>query len=224
VFTGLTLGRGRVVARRLGRSEAELTVEPDFDWDEPLVPGESVSVSGVCLTVTRLEGTRAFTAYASSETLRRTTLGEQDDVNVERALRLRDRLGGHLVTGHVDGVGRLKSSVKVGRSLECVFTCPAELASLLIPKGSVAADGVSLTVNEVGTDRFKVNLIPLTEAMTTLSTKKPGQPVNLETDVLARYVMRLLRTGGFAGAASARDDDGRNSGGLTIADLVERGF
>ena len=124
MFTGLVLGRGRIAARRPGRDEAVLSIEADCDLGEKLAIGESVSVSGACLTVVSAPSPKAFSAYCSPETLRLTTLGRQDSVNLERALRLSDRLGGHLVLGHVDGLGRLESMSPSGKSLVCVFSFP----------------------------------------------------------------------------------------------------
>jgi riboflavin synthase len=211
VFTGLVLGQGKITSRRRSRTEAQLTIKPSFDWDSPLVIGESIAISGVCLTVTALDGPSDFSAYASLETLSLTTLGDQDQVNLERALRLTDRLGGHLVSGHVDGLGRLTSVASVGQSLKCRFSFPQDLSPFIAPKGSVTVDGVSLTINEVGADWFNVNLIPHSALVTTLAAKKPGQAVNLETDILARYVKRLM--------------EGKSRGkGLTIEELVKQGF
>ncbi|MDR1655958.1 MAG: riboflavin synthase [Deltaproteobacteria bacterium] len=217
MFTGLVLGTGRITARRSGRDETELTVEPDFEWDEPLVVGESVAVSGVCLTVTTLQGPKSFTAYASSETLKVTTLARENLVNLERALKLSERLGGHLVSGHVDALGRLESQTARGKSLKCIFSFPRELAPYIVPKGSIAVDGVSLTVNEVTIDRMTINIIPQTSSVTTLSGLKPGQQVNLETDILGRYVKRLLEFG-LKPAAN------EPSSGLTIEELILNGF
>jgi riboflavin synthase len=223
VFTGLVLGRGRIAARQSGRSESLLTIESAVDLGEPLARGESVAVSGVCLTVNALGAPRVFSAYASAETLRASTLGRQDDVNLERALRLSDRLGGHLVLGHVDGLGRLESLAPAGQSLKCVFSFPPELAPYIVAKGSIAIDGVSLTVNEANESRFTVNLIPATAVATTLSGMRPGREVNLETDILARHVKRLLETGAIspAGAGGAA---GAPSAGLTIEELVKKGY
>ena len=191
MFTGLTLGLGRLESRRRGTG-AELALAADFDWAPPLVLGESIAVSGVCLTVDGISGPRGFTAHASAETLRRSTLGSAGVVNLERALALGDRLGGHLVSGHVDGLGRLKARTAAGDGLVMEFTLEPPLRPLVAPKGSIAVDGVSLTVNEVLAESFTVNLIPHTLARTTLSRLKTGAMVNLETDLLAKYVRRLM--------------------------------
>jgi riboflavin synthase len=217
MFTGLVLGRGRITARRPGRGEVSLTVEPAFDWEEPLAVGESVSVSGVCLTVTETAGPRAFSAYASAETLRLTTLGRTMEVNLERALRLSDRLGGHLVAGHVDGLGRVESLAPAGRSLLASFSFPPALAPFIAPKGSIAVDGVSLTVNEATFERLTVNLIPLTAQTTTLADLRPGREVNLETDLMARHIARLLEAGAVAPSSGVRQP-------LTLDGLAKLGF
>lgn len=193
MFTGLTSGTGVITGRVPRRGEQLLSLRADFDWDSPLISGESISVSGACLTVTGIEGGRGFTALASEETLTCSTLGQINKVNLERALTLGDRLGGHLVSGHVDGIGRVANRERVGSSLRYTFTASDELLSLVVAKGSITIDGVSLTVNEVGTDFFTVNLIPHTAEMTTLATLNSGDEVNLETDLLAKYVQRLLQ-------------------------------
>jgi riboflavin synthase len=161
---------------------------------EGTLPGQSVAVNGVCLTVTEVEG-RVFRADVMRETLQLTTLGGlgvRAPVNLERAMRVDGRLGGHIVQGHVDGVGRLKA-VKEGPDWhDHIYTVPPELARYIARKGSIAIDGVSLTVTWVGDDAFGVSLIPATLAGTTLGSLRLGDPVNLETDVIAKYVERLV--------------------------------
>lgn len=206
MFTGLVQGLGRITAVRPVAGEIKLTVAPDFDWGEALVMGESIAVSGACLTVTEIDQA-AFSAHVSAETLNRTALrgvGPGLPVNLERALRLSDRLGGHLVTGHVDAVSRIKSRVQRGASQVVSFSLEPDLAKLVIEKGSVAVDGVSLTVNATGTDWFEVNVIPHTLNATTLSFKKPGDHVNLETDLIGKYVARFLGGDDRASKISAR--------------------
>ncbi|MDR2422274.1 MAG: riboflavin synthase [Deltaproteobacteria bacterium] len=211
MFTGLALGRGQIVARsRLSGGES-LTVRPLFAWDDPLALGESVAVSGVCLTVEKIE-TSSFTAFASQETLARSTLGSIDQVNLERALRLADRLGGHLVSGHVDGRGRVRQTQPNGLGRELTLSLPKGLSAQVVPKGSIAVDGISLTVNEVGPDYFTVQIIPATLERTTLIDLAPGREVNLETDLLAKYVQKLLSSS----PAAAQ--------GLTLEKLAESGF
>jgi riboflavin synthase len=156
--------------------------------------GESVAVNGACLTVVAHDAqTCAF--QVGPETLRRTNLGElrvNDRVNLERSLRLSDRLGGHLVQGHVDGVGRVAERTPQGEWVTVWFSCPPELTAQMVSKGSVAVDGVSLTLVDVGPDRFSVALIPHTLAQTTLGFKGPGAAVNLETDIISKYVAKWL--------------------------------
>jgi len=210
MFTGLTLGRGRLDRRTPRGAEIELGVIAEFDWTPPLVLGESVAVSGVCLTVTGFSGPRGFTAHASAETLNRSTLGRSVLVNLERALTLSDRLGGHLVSGHVDGLGSLASKTSAGASQIMKFNLPAPLRPFVVAKGSIAVDGISLTVNEILAEAFTVNIIPHTLDQTTLGGLKPGEAVNLETDLLGKYVHRLLTF--------------KNSGGLTLEALAQAGF
>jgi riboflavin synthase len=159
-----------------------------------LAPGESVAVNGACLTVTARDAA-ACRFQAGPETLRRTNLGglrPGDRVNLERSLRVGDRLGGHFVQGHIDGVGRIDRRVPDGEWETVWFACPAELAAQMVSKGSAAVDGVSLTLVDVEAERFSVALIPHTLANTTLGFKRPGDPVNLETDLLAKYVQKCL--------------------------------
>ncbi|QOC92570.1 riboflavin synthase [Micromonospora craniellae] len=156
--------------------------------------GDSIAVNGVCLTVVEVDG-GVFTADVMGETLRRTALGTLragDAVNLERAAALNSRLGGHLVQGHVDGVGEVISREPADRWETVRFRLPAALSKYVVEKGSITVDGVSLTVAEVGADWFSVGLIPTTLSLTTLGARTVGDPVNLETDVLAKYVERLL--------------------------------
>ncbi len=214
MFTGLALGMGEIDRRLPRGNEFELTVTAGFDWSSPLEPGESIAVSGVCLTVTSVVPPRGFTAYASGETLARSTLGKAVRVNLERALALGDRLGGHLVSGHIDGPGTVISITRAGASLGYRFGAGPELSPFIVAKGSVAVDGVSLTVNEVTKSDFTVNLIPHTAGLTTLGLLKPGDQVNLETDLLGKYVHRLLQFGGRP----------RPAEGLTLDFLAKHGF
>jgi|UniRef100_A0A7C3UXX2 riboflavin synthase len=193
MFTGLVEGVGEIVELRRLAEGLRLAVAPPFPVAE-LDLGESVAVSGACLTVVAVQG-RAFQVDVSPETLARSTLSAKqvgDRVNLERALRLGDRLGGHLVTGHVDGLGVLKERRQGPQHLELAFGLPAPLAPLVIEKGSIAVDGVSLTVNAVRDQVFTVNVIPFTARDTTLGGLKVGDRVNLETDIIGKYVARLL--------------------------------
>ncbi len=162
--------------------------------------GDSIAVNGACLTVVERDGDQLH-FQAGPETLRRTNLGELqpgDRVNLERPLRLSDRLGGHMVQGHVDGIGHIADRQRQGEWETVWFRCSPELALQMVPKGSVAVDGVSLTLVDVTADRFSVALIPHTLANTTLGFKSVGAPVNIETDILAKYVAKLVKASGGA--------------------------
>ena len=193
MFTGIITDVGRV--RRLRRGELlELTIATAFDA-AAITIGASIACSGACLTVVAVEP-GAFAVQASAETLTCTTLGDWEEgtpVNLEKSLRLGDELGGHLVLGHVDGTARIVERQPEAESVRFAFEAPEELAPFIAPKGSVALDGVSLTVNEVARNRFGVNIIPHTLACTNLGTLQTGQRMNLEVDLIARYVARLLR-------------------------------
>ena len=194
MFTGIVAGVGSVASLARRGGDVELLIDAGGLPLAGVAIGDSIAVSGACLTATRIEGGR-FAADVSNETLARTTLGRLrpgDRVNLERALRAGDALGGHYVTGHVDGLARLVAAHDDGRSLRLVFEVPTELARYVAPKGSVTLAGVSLTVNEVDGRRFGVNLIPHTRAVTTLGALREGDAVNLEIDIIARYVARLL--------------------------------
>jgi riboflavin synthase len=193
MFTGIITDVGRV--RQLRRGELlELTIATAFDT-AAIAIGASIACSGACLTVVTV-APGVFTVQASAETLTCTTLGDWEEgtpVNLEKSLRLGDELGGHLVLGHVDGTARIVERRPEAESVRFVFEAPEKLASFIAPKGSVALDGVSLTVNEVARNRFGVNIIPHTLACTNLGSLQAGQRMNLEVDLMARYVARLLR-------------------------------
>jgi len=157
--------------------------------------GDSIAINGACLTVVQILGT-TLAFQAGSETLQRTNLGQLrigDRVNIERALRVGDRLGGHLVQGHVDGLGTIRDRRREGEWEFVRFTCPTTLSQQMVPKGSITVDGISLTIVDATDDGFSVALIPHTLAATTLGSKQPGATVNLETDILAKYVWKCLR-------------------------------
>jgi riboflavin synthase len=194
MFTGIVQDVGRVASREMHGVDARLVIATKNLNLKDTVVGDSISVQGVCLTVTSL-GSDSFSADVSHETLSLTTLGALDvgsPVNLEPALRAGDRLGGHLVSGHVDGVAHVAATSRDGDSLRVTVTVPAELARYIARKGSVTVDGVSLTVNEVAGATFGVNLIPHTQMVTTLGRLQPGTRVNLEVDQMARYAERLL--------------------------------
>ena len=194
MFTGIVQAVGRIEALEAVGGDVRLVIDTGTLDLTRVAIGDSVSVSGACLTVVTLTG-RGFTADVSRETLALTTLGSLDagsPVNLELALRAGDPLGGHYVTGHVDGLGRVVSTQDDARSWRVVIEVPADLARYLAPKGSVTVEGVSLTVNEVDGRAFGVNLIPHTRTVTTLGGLVAGRAVNLEIDVIARYVGRLM--------------------------------
>ena len=188
MFTGLVAGKGVVRALNGGRLEVETELAGE------LAPGDSIAVNGVCLTaVERNNG--SFAADVMPETLRRTSLeplAEGDEVNLELPLRAGDRLGGHMMQGHVDGTGTVESVTEEGNSRVVRIKSPAELLRYVVQKGSIAVDGVSLTVSDVDDEAFEVSLIPETLERTTLGAAAPGAPVNLEVDVVAKYVEKLV--------------------------------
>jgi riboflavin synthase len=203
MFTGIIEATGRVHRVALKGGGTSVTIETP----KPLAAlklGESIAVNGACLTVTGMRG-RQFTVELSPETLRRTTLGKArtgDRVNLERSLRLGDRLGGHIVQGHVDGVGKLEAITPDREWSLYRFAVPAALVPYLVDKGSIAIDGVSLTLFECKGPRFTVALIPHTLAVTTLGKRRPGDRVNVEADILLKQIAAMLdsrRPGGVRG-------------------------
>lgn len=198
MFTGIVQAVGHIAATQAAADGLKLTLDPAMLDLADLRVGDSLAVSGCCLTIVAIDkATLAFDV--SAETLRCTArLDRPGPVNLEKALRLSDRLGGHLVAGHVDGVGmvtRFERAAKNGENVELEIEAPVELARFIASKGSVAVDGVSLTINAVVGRRFSVNLIPHTLAVTTLGNLASGARVNLEVDMIARYVARLQDVG-----------------------------
>ncbi len=195
MFTGIVTDIGEITAIKPGgqAGDRRFVVRTQRDM-KPVAIGASIACSGCCLTAIE-KGADWFAVEASGETLGKTHLGDWKEgsrINLEMSLKLGDELGGHLVYGHVDGVGKVAAMTPEGGSVRFVFEAPAELAPFIASKGSVAVDGISLTVNEVRGNRFGVNVISHTQTVTTLGQAKVGQRVNLEVDMLARYVQRLL--------------------------------
>ena len=194
MFTGIVQGVGRIRSVEPRGGDVSLWIETGPVALDDVAVGGSIAVSGACLTATRLED-HAFAADVSRETLMLTTLGEAAAgrrVNIEKALAAGQPLGGHYVTGHVDGIGRVVSRHDDARSVRMEFEVPVELARYVARKGSVCVDGVSLTVNGVAGRRFDVNLVPHTLELTTLGELHAGAAVNIEVDIIARYLERML--------------------------------
>ena len=218
MFTGLIEDVGRVESVEVVRAGAEgarrFTLDTLLAVDDASFPiGASLAVDGTCLTVVA-KGSRRVSLVAAAETLARTTLGRLavgDRVNLERPLRLGDRLGGHLVAGHVDGVGSVAARRERGEALDVTLAASPDLLRYVVEKGSIAVDGISLTVNLVDERGFTVSLIPHTQGATTLGAKPVGAPVNLEVDLIGKYVEKLVAP------HAAR-------GGLTVEKLREHGF
>jgi len=193
MFTGLIEDVGKIESLRVSGRSAVLTVKTNLSVGGMKL-GASIAVNGACLSVVK-KGKRNFTVDVSPETLQRTNLEKQNIgslVNLELPMRLADRLGGHLVTGHVDGVGTIASVKRKGDFTFFTFRVPPKLGSLLVSKGSVAVDGISLTVNECSRERFSVVIIPLTLQNTNLRTRNLGDKVNIETDLIGKYVQSFV--------------------------------
>lgn len=217
MFTGLVQDVGFVQEIKRSGELIRLTIRTTLPVGEFLV-GESIAVDGICLTVVGL-GSESFQIEVSPETLERTTLAAAtpaSPVNLERALQLSDRLGGHLMTGHIDGIGHIQRRGEASRHLDMDFGVPSSMSRYLVEKGSVGVDGISLTVNRYGEGWFGVTLIPHTIQQTTLRKKRVGDRVNIECDILGKYVERVLE---------ARDKvKSKPSNEITEAYLREHGF
>lgn len=198
MFTGIVEGKGRVKSMSSGSSGFTIAIDTPFDLTDDRV-GDSIAVNGICLTATQINAA-SFTADVSKETLGRTNLGELktgSPVNLERALKLGGRLGGHLVTGHIDGPGTARRVERRGESLHIEIALDKKHLNYVVEKGSITVDGISLTVNSVGADFFTLNIIPHTLRLTTLGEIREGKRVNIETDIIGKYVEKL--THGTAG-------------------------
>ncbi len=216
MFTGIIQGKGTLVSKRPVGGGMLFTIEADFDLTDP-EEGESIACNGVCLTATSFQG-RRFTLDVSPESLSRTNLGDKaagSTMNLERALRLSDRLGGHMVSGHVDAVATVRSRTHEGAFTRFTFAIPTEISRYIIEKGSITIDGISLTVNECNSDSFSVAIIPHTLQITTLGALHQGDGVNIEVDLIGKYVEKLL--GGGSGNLSS-------AGKLSPSFLAEHGF
>ena len=220
MFTGLIESTG--VVTRIERAAGGIRLEvyaPEFGRDMAI--GDSIAVNGACLTVAKfIRG--AFVADVSEETLKRTTLGDVPQgskVNLERALRLSDRMGGHIVTGHVDGVGEFMMRTPAGNSTIYQFRVPADQLEFVVNKGSIAVDGVSLTVAQMKDDLVAVAVVPHTEQATTLGDMAVGSRVNIETDMMGKYVKRFVA--GYMGDESESAEAGRRGLGDMLRDFAE---
>ena len=193
MFTGLIEGIGKIQSVTKTGRDMNLTIVPLFDMVDSKI-GDSISVDGVCLTITAIND-KVLSMYASEETVSRSTMGrlrQGDEVNLERALSLSGRLGGHMVSGHVDGVGRIIRKEQVQRSWLIRVNIDKGVSRYVIEKGSIAVDGISLTVNTCKDDFFEVNIIPETAIITTILKKNIGDPVNIEMDLIAKYVEKFF--------------------------------
>ena len=193
MFTGIIEGQGTITEIIPTGQGKRLTLDADFVLDQTKI-GDSISINGACLTVVAIDVKR-FKVDISPETLTRTTLGRAkigNRVNLERALRLSGRIDGHLVSGHIDGMGTIKHKITTGNAIIFTIEVPESLSRYMIKKGSVAVDGISLTINSCSRNSFEVSIIPHTAKLTTIGFNKIGDPVNIETDMIGKYVERFV--------------------------------
>jgi riboflavin synthase len=217
MFSGIVAEVGTIKGFTRSGDAASLSIQASSDFGQVAI-GESIAVNGVCLTVVHLQG-RAFTVDVSPETLRVTALGGVrvgDGVNLERSLRLSDRIGGHFVSGHVDGMGTILEKRPEANAVHYTIRCPKALMRYIVPKGSVAVDGISLTVVVCQPEAFQVTIIPHTVAVTTLGRQGIGATVNLECDMIGKYVERVLQ--------ARLEGESEGEGGLTLTLLRRHGF
>ena len=213
MFTGIIENKGKVLRVEFQGQEKKLTLQLPFDLTE-VQPGDSININGSCLTVVGKKG-QTIELDLSPETLQKTTLAkvkEGDKVNIERALRLSDRLGGHIVTGHIDGIGAITERIQERDFLHLRIRIPQSVSRYVVQKGSIAIDGISLTVNEYRGEEISLTLIPYTLGKTTLINKKVGDEVNVEADILGKYVEKML------------DREGEKPKGIDLSFLKEHGF
>jgi len=194
MFTGIIEGLGTITGIQPSGQGRKLTIDPDFVLEQTKL-GDSIAVNGACLTAVKIEGNRRFTVDVSPETIEQTCLSDAktgDRVNLERALLLSSRIDGHLVSGHIDGIGTIKNKNIQSNAIIITFNVSQDLACYMIHKGSVAVDGVSLTINRCDLQSFDVSIIPHTAKLTTIGLKKVGEPVNIETDMIGKYVEKFV--------------------------------
>ncbi|MDP4179991.1 MAG: riboflavin synthase [Bacillota bacterium] len=218
MFTGIVEELGKIKNIVHGRSSIKLNISCKKVLTDSKI-GDSISVNGICLTVTQM-GSDWFTADVMPETLRKTSLRDLDNsssVNLERALRLSDRLGGHLVSGHIDGIGTITEKIEEDNALWYSIEADRDILKYVVMKGSVAIDGTSLTVAYIDESKFKVSLIPHTTSITTLGLKRAGDIVNIECDLIAKYIEKL-----FSGNNVDKKPEDKKS--LSIEFLMENGF
>ena len=220
MFTGIIEGLGTISGIRSAGQGKRLTVEADFSLDQTKI-GDSISVSGVCLTAVKIDG-KQFEVDVSPETLQTTTFGQAksgDRINIERAMRLSDRIDGHLVSGHIDGTGVVNHRESLSNAIIITIELDESLTRYMITKGSVAVDGISLTINNCESDFFSVSIIPHTAKWSTIGLKNIGDRVNIETDMIGKYVERFIR-----GMPGGKEEIGPNRTDIDHAYLVKTGF
>ena len=220
MFTGIIEGLGTIAGIRSSGQGKRLTVEADFSLDQTKI-GDSIAVSGACLTAVKIDGKR-FEVDVSPETLQITTFGQAkigERLNIERALRLSDRIDGHLVSGHIDGMGIVRDREILSNAIIVTVGVDASLAQYMIAKGSVAMDGISLTINARESDSFSVSVIPYTARLTTIGFKNKGDRVNIETDMIGKYVERFI-----SGSTGRSKKNRSKHESIDHAYLVKTGF
>lgn len=221
MFTGIIEEKGKIANIKKGAASSILTIEGDVIFSD-LKLGDSVAVNGVCLTASSISG-KTFTADVMHETLSRSGLGklrQGSTVNLERAMAAYGRFGGHIVSGHIDGTGTIRDIRRDDNAVWYTIDTPPEIMRYIVEKGSITIDGISLTVADVSTSSFKVSIIPHTAMVTTLGERKTGDSVNLENDIIGKYVEKLMQTEPVNSSSNNND----NSGGLTMEFLRENGF
>lgn len=216
MFTGIVEEKGIIRSLNINGSSGTIRIESRKVLEGTSI-GDSIAVNGICLTVTSM-GDGFFTADVMAETVRRSSLGilsQGSEVNLERAMAANGRFGGHIVSGHIDGTGTVRSLVREENAIWVTIETPPEILKYIVHKGSICIDGISLTVAYVGSDNFKVSVIPHTGSETTLLSKRPGSPVNLENDIIAKYVERLM---------NYKEEENNISSGITMEMLAELGI